>query len=226
MVERPDPETSMHPTLLVATGNPHKRAELATMLAPYGVGVTTTRERGLPDAEEIGETFEDNALIKAVAGFEATGLPCLADDSGLIVDALDGAPGVRSARYAGDDATDAENNALLISRLSHVPEADRGAAFVSTIALVLPSALAARAPNGPWRRRPIPGGVAFTVSGRVAGRIVDAPRGSAGFGYDPHFLYEPAGKTFAELPAAEKHAVSHRGQAMGHLADLLTAVFA
>lgn len=216
----------MHPTLLVATGNPHKRAELAAMLAPHGVGVTTTRERGLPDAEETGETFEDNALIKALAGFGATGMPCLADDSGLLVAALDGAPGVRSARYAGDDATDADNNALLIARLAHVPEDERAAAFVSTIALVLPPDLAARAPEGPWRRHAIRGGVAFTVSGRVEGRIIDTPRGGAGFGYDPHFLYEPAGKTFAELPAADKHAISHRGRAMARLSDLLAAVFA
>jgi len=227
----------MERTLVVATGNPHKRAEIAAMLAPFHVVVTTARERGLGDVEETGATFEDNALLKALAGFRGTGLPCLADDSGLLVDALDGAPGVRSARFAGarthgaadtgDDASDAANNALLIARLVGVPRERRGAHFVSTIALVLPDALAAAVPEGPWRRIPHPadGASAFTVEGTVAGRIIDAPRGRAGFGYDPHFLYEPAGKTFAELEAREKHAVSHRGQAMARLAALLHAVY-
>jgi len=217
----------MPETLVVATGNAHKRAEIAHMLAPFAVDVVTARERGVADAEETGETFAENALLKALGGYHGTGLPCLADDSGLLVDALDGQPGVRSARYAGDDATDADNNRLLIARLADVPAERRGARFVSTLALVLPERLAARAPEGPWRPVPIPegGAVAFVVEGHVLGRIIDAPRGAAGFGYDPHFLYEPAGKTFAELAAAEKHAVSHRGQAMARLADLLRAVF-
>ena len=216
----------MERTLVVATGNPHKQAEIAAMLAPYHVAVATARERGLGEVEETGETFEDNALLKAIAGFAVTGLPCLADDSGLLVDALDGAPGVRSARYAGEGASDADNNALLIAQLAAVPAERRGARFVSTVALVLPPELAAAVPSGPWRRRALDvGAVAFTVEGSVPGRIIDGARGSAGFGYDPHFLYEPASKTFAELAAHEKHAISHRGQAMAQLGDLFRAVF-
>ena len=217
----------MPETLVVATGNAHKRSEIAAMLAPHRVEVVTTRELGLADAEETGDTFAANALLKAIGGWRGTRRPCLADDSGLIVDALGGLPGVRSARFAGEGATDAENNALLIARLAGVPAAARTARFVSTLALVLPPELAANAPLGPWERQPLDseGAVAFTVSGQVEGRIIDEPRGAAGFGYDPHFLYEPAGRTFAELAAAEKHAVSHRGQAMARLSELLRATF-
>ncbi|TNF29784.1 MAG: non-canonical purine NTP pyrophosphatase [Deltaproteobacteria bacterium] len=216
----------MKRTLVVATGNPHKRAEIAAMLEPYHVAVTTAREHGLGDVEETGATFEENALLKAIAGFRHTGLPCLADDSGLLVDALDGAPGVYSARYAGADATDADNNALLISRLVDVPAERRGARFASNVALVLPAALAVGVPDGPWRRHDVDAeAVAFTVEGTVPGRIIDDARGAAGFGYDPHFLYEPAGRTFAELASHEKHAISHRGQAMAMMGELFRAVF-
>jgi len=220
-------EPALERTLVVATGNPHKRAEIAAMLEPFHVAVTTARERGLEEVEETGDTFEANALLKAVAGYRHTGLPCLADDSGLLVDALDGAPGVRSARFAGEDATDAANNALLVSKLVDVPVERRGAHFASNVALVLPRELADGVPEGPWRRHALDDdeAVAFTVEGTVPGRIIDAPRGSAGFGYDPHFLYEPAGKTFAELASSEKHAISHRGRAMAMMGDLFTAVF-
>ncbi len=219
----------MKRTLVVATGNTHKRRELSSMLAPLGVSVTTAREHGVPDAPETGETFEDNAVIKAVAGYVGTGQPCLADDSGLEVDALGGAPGVRSARYAGEPANDANNNAKLIAALADVPAEARGARFVSAIALVVPRDQAAAIGEGAWRRRALPGhpqAVAFVVRGTVDGRIIDQARGEGGFGYDPHFLYEPAGRTFAELPAKDKHEVSHRGHAMKAMRQLFEALFA
>ncbi len=219
----------MDRTLVVATGNAHKIREIGAMLAPLGVTVTTARELGVPDVPETGETFEDNAVIKAVSGFGGTGHACLADDSGLEVDALAGAPGVRSARYAGEPSDDANNNRKLIAALADVPRERRGARFVSAIALVLPADLAARVGEGAWHRRAVPEhpeATAFVVRGTVPGRIVDAPRGAGGFGYDPHFFYEPAGRTFAELAAEDKHAISHRGNAMAALKALFEALFA
>jgi len=214
--------------LIVATQNPKKLAELEAMIAPYGRPVLSARDIGLGEVEETGETFEDNAILKAVAGFEASGgRPSLADDSGLAVDALGGAPGVWSARFAGEAATDEANNAKLVAALAGVAPEDRGARFVSCVALVLPRALAARVPDGPWRRRSLRevAADAFVVEGAVPGRIIDEPRGAGGFGYDPHFWYEPAGCTFAELEPDAKHAVSHRGQAMRALGQLFAAVW-
>ena len=188
---------------VLATANPDKAAEIERILVDAGAPVALVpRPDGVPDVEETGITLEDNARLKAVALVEATGLPAIADDTGLEVDALGGAPGVFSARFAGPDATYADNCAHLLARLAPLPADRRTARFV-TVAI-------ARGPDG----REV---AAF---GEVAGRITEAPRGEGGFGYDPVFAADDAdGATFAELTAAEKHAISHRGRAFRTLAE-------
>ena len=157
------------------------------------------------DIEENGETYEENALTKARTAVEAGGgrYAAIADDSGLSVDALNGAPGVYSARYAGGHGDDAANNALLLKNLADVPAAERTARFVCCIALVYPD------------------GREMTVRGETEGVIIDEARGEGGFGYDPYFYYEPFGKTFSELSAEEKNAISHRGKAIAKVAEIL-----
>ncbi len=194
--------------LVLASRNKKKIVEVEAILAARlpDVSILSLDDIGLTeDIEEDGDTFEANALIKANAAAEACGhrYACLADDSGLAVDALGGEPGVRSARYAGEHGDDAANNALLISRLVDVPTDRRTARFVCAIACILPD------------------GEAFTVRGETEGRIISSPRGEGGFGYDPYFYYEPAGLTFAELSAEEKNAISHRGRALEKLAARL-----
>jgi XTP/dITP diphosphohydrolase len=184
--------------LLIATGNPGKLAEFSELLAPRGYEVVGQRELGIEDPEETGATFVENALIKARHASALSGLPALADDSGLCVDALDGAPGLRSARYAGSKASVADNIELLLQRLQNVPEERRGAHFVCALA---------------WLRHPADPDP-LLASGRWYGRILDTPRGGCGFGYDPVFLDPELGRGAAELSAAEKHARSHRGQAL------------
>lgn len=194
-------------TLLVATRNPGKLRELRDLLGAQGVQVRGLSE--IPDApavEEDADSFLGNALKKARALAEATGLPVLADDSGLAVDALGGRPGVRSARYAGPNATDADNNRRLLRELEGVPPDRRGAAFACAVALV------------------VPGGREFTAVGRLEGRILEEARGSDGFGYDPLFLVEPEGKTLAEMPLAEKNRLSHRARALASLLPSLLAL--
>lgn len=191
--------------LVVATGNAHKVTEIAAILGVAGlsqVRLVPMAELGVPSPVEDGDTFADNALIKARACVAATGRAALADDSGLVVDALDGAPGVRSARYAGPDASDADNNAKLVAALADVPDAQRTARFVCAAALVTPD------------------GVEVVREGRMEGRIV-AAAGAHGFGYDPLFQAEATtdGRTNAQLAREEKDAISHRGAAFGALAD-------
>ncbi len=194
---------------VVATGNAHKLAEIERLLAGAVPAVASgalelvaMTDLGVPEPVEDGDTFEANALIKARACVAATGLPAIADDSGLEVDALDGAPGVRSARYAGEDATDADNNAKLIDALGATPPPRRTARFVCAAALVT-------AEGGEVTRR-----------GTMEGRLVDEPRGANGFGYDPHFVADATadGRTNGELRADEKDAISHRGAAFAALA--------
>jgi len=188
--------------LVLASNNAHKIAELTAMLG-HKYDVVSMREAGFTDdIIENGETFEENARIKAEAVMQATGYLTLADDSGLAVDALDGAPGVRSARYAGEQHCDADNNALLMKNLADVPAEKRTASFVSCIAIASPF-------------RPTQ-----TVRGECPGLITFAPRGSDGFGYDPYFEYEN-GLTFAEMQPEEKNAVSHRARAMQKALELL-----
>jgi len=189
-------------SLVLATRNNGKINELAALLAPLGVEV-----RGLADYPAIGEipetgaTFEENALIKARAVAEATGLVAVADDSGLVVDALKGAPGVYSARYAGEGATDAKNNEKLLAELTGVPEELRGCRFVSVIAAAAPEAL---------------GGAETTLRGAWEGRVALELKGENGFGYDPLFIdmESPAHRRAAEMNREEKNAVSHRGKAL------------
>lgn len=198
--------------LLVASRNAKKLAELRRVLASAGVeGIEPIGLDEVPEfAEEPedGTTFAENALIKARTGARETSLPCVADDSGLTVEALNGMPGVLSARWAGLHGDDAANNELLLAQLSDVPDERRGAAFVSSCALVVPGA-------GSRLESEAVG------EGRWEGEILRAPRGEAGFGYDPLFL--PAGSEWsaAELSAEEKDAVSHRGLALAELVPAL-----
>ena len=199
--------------LLLATGNPNKRREIEPLVRPLGIAVVTLADVGdIGEVVEDGDTFEANACKKALYGAAKTGLWCLADDSGLEVDALDGAPGVYSARYAGEDADDEANNRKLLDALADVPEDERAARFRCAIALA--------APEG--------GGgacVVFTTEGAVEGRILREERGANGFGYDPLFFHPPSGVAFAELSMEEKSKVSHRGKALaafvGRLRDMM-----
>ena len=191
--------------VVLATSNPGKQREFAMLLAPLGIELVLQSELGVEPAAESGSSFEANALLKARHAARATGLPALADDSGLEVDALDGRPGVWSARYAGPGASDAANNALLLEELRGVPAERRSARYRCVLALV----------------RTADDAAPLIVSGSWEGRIAAAPRGSGGFGYDPLFL--PAGFecTAAELSAEEKNRRSHRGRALAALAERL-----
>ncbi len=189
--------------VVLATRNKGKIAELSAMLGPLGVEVMGLE--AFPDIGEIpetGKTFEENALIKAKAVCAATGLPALADDSGLVVDALGGAPGVYSARFAGEGAPDAENNAKLLREMATVPEERRSARFVSVVVAAAPS------------------GATITARGTWEGAVTRKPRGQGGFGYDPLFLDPSLGRTAAELSPEEKNARSHRGNALRKLMEL------
>ena len=185
-------------TFIMATHNRHKVTELQRILAPLGIEVTTA---DLPEVEETGPTFEENAQLKARSACRATGLPSVADDSGIVVDALGGAPGVYSARYAGPDATDADRNRKLLDEMRGVPDEERTARFVSAVCCAFPD------------------GEEITVTGVCEGRVAYLPRGNDGFGYDPIFLVGK--KTYAELTPSEKDAVSHRGKALRLLAARL-----
>ena len=190
-------------TFVLATANPDKAAEIRDILAASGVPVALCeRDASIPDVEETGGTLEENARLKAVALCAATGTPAIADDTGLEVDALGGAPGVRSARFAGDHATYADNCALLVQRLHGVPREARTARF-STVAIAR------------W-----PDGREVAAIGSVEGTIAKAARGRGGFGYDPLFVPDDGGgRTFAEMSAEEKHDISHRARAFRTLAE-------
>lgn len=185
-------------TLLVATRNAGKLREIRELLALDGVEVRGLAELpgGGPRVEEDGTTFEENARKKARVLSVSTELPVLADDSGLVVNALGGRPGVHSARYAGPGATDADNNRRLLEALREVPPGERGAAFVCAMVLALP------------------GRGEFGAEGRLEGRILEAPRGTDGFGYDPLFWVESEGCTLAEMDLATKNRLSHRARAL------------
>ena len=191
--------------IVMATGNPGKIRELARLLDGLGVEIVAQSELGVPDADETGTTFAENSLIKARHAAEATGLPAIADDSGLSVDALDGAPGVYSARYAGD-AGDEANNDKLLAALEGVE--DRGAAFHCVATFVAP------------------GEEPLVAAGEWRGEILQARRGDGGFGYDPLFFVPECGCSSAELPADEKNRRSHRGQALRELVRLLEQKYA
>jgi len=189
--------------LVLASDNAGKLAELQALLQPLGVEVLPQRAFAVRGAEEPHPTFLENALAKARNAAQATGLPALADDSGLCCVALDGAPGVRSARFAGDSATDVQNNAVLVARLGGAK--DRAAHYVCVL-------VAVQTAGDP---EPI------VAEGRWYGHIVTQPRGVNGFGYDPHFWIDELGGTAAELPPQQKNSLSHRGQAMRNLLSAL-----
>jgi XTP/dITP diphosphohydrolase len=203
------------PRLLIATHSAHKLAELRELLALPDADLVSLDDLGIAeDPEETGRTFETNARIKARFGARLAGLPTLADDSGLEVDALDGGPGVRTRRYAGPDATDSDNNAKLLAALRGLPPDRRGARYVCVLALALPSPDARPTDALPIR----------IVRGTTRGRIALAPKGSGGFGYDPIFEPDgepPGGRTFGEWSPAQKHAVSHRGRAARRMTPIL-----
>lgn len=187
--------------LVLASANAGKQREFAALLAPAGIELVLQSALGIDSVAETGTTFEANALLKARHAAGRSGLPALADDSGLEVDALDGRPGVWSARYAGAMATDADNNARLLSELAGVPAERRGARYRCVLALV----------------RTADDAAPLIASGSWEGRIAARPAGGGGFGYDPLFVPEGHTVSAAELPAAQKNALSHRGKALADL---------
>lgn len=190
-------------SLVLASGNPGKRDEIRALLAPFGTHVVTQTELGITEAEEPHDTFLGNALTKARHASFATRLPALADDSGLCVEALGGAPGVQSARYAGEPRSDRRNNEKLLAEMA--AHEDRRARYVCVLVLV----------RGPGDVQPL------VAEAEWHGEIARAPRGGGGFGYDPLFYLKDLGKTAAELDPAEKNRISHRGQALAKLISCL-----
>lgn len=189
--------------IIIATHNKHKLQEMSRILSPMGYEVVTDRDLGieLTDAEENGETFLDNARIKAESGCRESGLPCIADDSGLCVDALDGAPGVFSARYSGVHGDDDGNNRKLLSELEGVPAEKRTAHFACAICVSFPD------------------GSEVTATGKCEGYIGYEKKGTNGFGYDPLFMV--GDRSLAQMTAEEKDAISHRGNALKALKEKL-----
>jgi XTP/dITP diphosphohydrolase len=184
--------------VVLASKNPHKLVEIKQITDKFGFDLILQSELGIDiDVEETGTTFEENSLIKARAVMEATGLPALADDSGIAVDALNGEPGVYSARYGFDESLDDWGRMMLLLRnTEHVPDGQRQAKFVCVISFVTPE------------------GKIIQARGEIHGELTRQPRGENGFGYDPIFYYPPFGQTTAEIPAEQKNQVSHRGNAL------------
>ena len=196
---------SLPEKIVMATGNPGKIREIAVLLAPLGTEIVAQSAFNVVEADETGDTFEANALIKANNAAAATGLPAIADDSGLSVDALGGSPGVYSARYAGPNADDEQNIDKLLDALK--AETNRAAAFHCVACYVDPARGIEVMARGSWR-----------------GEILDERRGGGGFGYDPVFLDPDSGRASAELSPDEKNARSHRGKALRQLVDRLAAL--
>jgi len=193
--------------LVVATRNAGKLKEIRRLLESRGIRVRGLEEfPGVPDVVEDGQTFAENAIKKAEAVAQFTSLPCLADDSGLVVDALQGRPGVHSARFSGAEADDQSNNRKLLDEMAAVPEIQRQAAFCCVMALCMPG----QSPR--------------LFQGRVNGVILERQKGDGGFGYDPLFWLPGYNCTMAELPLDTKNQVSHRGQALRQLVDFLTTL--
>ena len=184
--------------VVLASKNPHKLVEISKITEKFGIELVLQSELGIDiDVEENGTTFEENSYIKAEAVMKASGLPALADDSGIAVDALNGEPGIYSARYGFDDTLDDYGRMmLLLKNTEHVPDGQRQAKFVCVITMVTPQ------------------GQTVQARGEVHGQLTREPRGENGFGYDPIFFYPPAGCTTAELPPEEKNAISHRANAL------------
>lgn len=188
------------PVLAIATRNPGKTLEIRDLLQGFPIEIKNLEDFGpIPEVDEDGNSFDENAYKKSSFTARVLGLPALADDSGLCVSALNGAPGIHSARYAGVNATDAENRALLLKNLKGVK--NRDASFQCVLSLAVPT------------------GAALTYEASCDGVILESPRGSNGFGYDPLFFFPQLGKTFAELSLGEKSRVSHRGKALRELRE-------
>lgn len=192
--------TTLPGTIVMASSNAGKIREIARLLDGLGIEVVAQSTLGVTDAEETGTTFAENSLIKARHASDVTGLPAIGDDSGLVVDALDGRPGVYSARFAGPDASDDENIDKLLTELADISDEARGAAFHCVASFVMPGVPTAVVAEGVWR-----------------GRILRERQGDGGFGYDPVFLDPDSGLSAAELTADKKNALSHRGQALRRL---------
>jgi XTP/dITP diphosphohydrolase len=186
--------------LVIATHNPGKLAEMRDLIAPYGIDVVSAGKLGLAEPEETGSSFRENARIKARAAAERSGLAAFADDSGLVVDALDGAPGIHSARWAGPSKDFAAAMQTIEERLRVSGSPDRRAHFVSALCVA-------------W-----PDGHIVEVEARVDGTLVWPPRGELGFGYDPMFLPDGHNRTFGEMPSEEKHGLPPRGKGLSHRA--------
>jgi len=195
--------------IVLASGNPGKVREIRRILGEFGVDIVPQTELGVGDADETGSSFVENALIKARHAADLTGLPAIADDSGLVVDALDGRPGVYSARYAGVQASDDDNIEKLLHELRGLPDDKRTAAFHCCAVYV-------SADNS----------TSLVAEGRWQGRILDERRGSGGFGYDPVFFDPECGRSAAELGPELKNARSHRGKALAALAEMLRQHYA
>ena len=196
--------------LVLASGNPGKLKEFGALFATSGFEVVPQGQLGIDDAEETGLSFVENALLKARHAARASGLPALADDSGLCVAHLDGAPGLYSARYAGMHGDNAANNARLLRELDGVPDERRGAFFICVLALL-------RHADDP---------APLIAEGRWHGRVLHAPRGAQGFGYDPLFLPNDESSSAAELPPGLKNRISHRGRALADLRQQLAELHA
>jgi XTP/dITP diphosphohydrolase len=193
--------------LLLASQNPGKLAEMRQLVAGLRFRILGPREVGISDApDETGETFAQNAALKARHYARRSGLLTVADDSGISVDALDGAPGLYSSRFGGDGASDRERNRLLLEKLRGLPPERRGATFHCAVAVARDEE------------------ILFETLQAVSGRIAEEPRGPNGFGYDPVFFYAPYGRTFGEVPAEEKDRVSHRGKAFARLRQFLASI--
>ncbi len=194
--------------IVLATKNKGKIREMRELLAPMNIEVLSLADFApTDDAEENGATFAENAMIKARYYFAHTGTPCLADDSGLEVDALGGRPGVYSARYSGEDATDASNNAKVLREMADIPQKERTARFRCAMALV-------------------GDGIELTTDGTCEGVLLTEERGNGGFGYDPLFYIPAFERTLAEMSSEEKNGISHRGSAVRKMADLIAEMMA
>ena len=189
---------------LIATNNKHKVEEFKRILCPLGINVISAKEAGvdLGDVEENGTTFAENARIKALSAFKISSMPCIADDSGLCVDALDGAPGIYTARYGGENITQTERNAFLLYNIQNVPDENRGARFICHICCVLGE------------------DEIIDAEGICEGSIAKEPSGTDGFGYDPVFVYKD-GRCFGVISGEEKDKISHRGLALRALKEQL-----
>lgn len=191
--------------LVIATGNKGKLVEITAVLQKVVGRIYSLADfPELPQVIEDGETFTANAIKKAQAVAQEVGIPALADDSGLVVPVLGGRPGVHSARFAGDGATDSENNDLLLAELRHCSSTQRQASFVCIMALCLPN------------------GACYTFSGELHGEVLEAPQGNGGFGYDPLFFIPEIAKTLAQIDVVSKNVLSHRGKALAALLDFLS----